>query len=312
MSKKQADLSRYLNLFTDFAFKWVFGRIQNKDILIDFLNTVLEGEQRIVDLEFQNSERLGMEHDDRKVAFDLLCQNDRGEQIIVELQQAPQTYFKDRALYYVSNLIQEQGIKGKWDYSLKPTYVVAILNFEIDSGTELVHRVRLHDQTTGQTWSNSIQMVFIEVNKFKKSHEECTTHFERWLFLFSHLHRLEQMPIEFQEQVFLHLFETAEIGRFPEVERLRYTSSLTEAEQLEEALKYAKMIAAQQGHAEGRAEGHAEGHAEGRAESLAEGENRILDIITAMLAKGSDWDYIKAITQVDQKAYEAMREKFQR
>lgn len=74
-----APVALYLNLFTDFAFKWVFGREQNKDILIDFLNSVLEGELQVVGLEFQICELLSLEREDRRVVFDLLCEDDRGE-----------------------------------------------------------------------------------------------------------------------------------------------------------------------------------------------------------------------------------------
>lgn len=145
-------LSRYLNMLTDYAFKVIFGQEHNKDLLIDFINTVLDGADRIVDLQYRNSERLGIVTEDRKVVFDLLCENERGEKILVELQQARETWFKDRALFYASNLIQEQGVKGKWDYRLKATYVIAILNFEIEDGPECVQRVYLHNQTTDSRW----------------------------------------------------------------------------------------------------------------------------------------------------------------
>ena len=34
-------MSKYINLFTDFGFKKVFGEEPNKDLLISFLNTLL-------------------------------------------------------------------------------------------------------------------------------------------------------------------------------------------------------------------------------------------------------------------------------
>ncbi|MDX9790663.1 MAG: PD-(D/E)XK nuclease family transposase, partial [Candidatus Kapabacteria bacterium] len=34
---------RYVNIFTDFGFKKLFGTEVNKDIMIDFLNVILKG-----------------------------------------------------------------------------------------------------------------------------------------------------------------------------------------------------------------------------------------------------------------------------
>ena len=53
--------SKYINLYTDFAFKKIFGTEANKDILISFLNTFLEfeGDKAIEDIEYINPEQLG-------------------------------------------------------------------------------------------------------------------------------------------------------------------------------------------------------------------------------------------------------------
>jgi hypothetical protein len=79
---------------------------------------------------------VGADDLDRKVVFDLYCENERGEKFTVELQKAKQSFFKDRMLYYSTFSIQEQGQKGAWDYQLKTVYVVAILDFVIDEDNQ--------------------------------------------------------------------------------------------------------------------------------------------------------------------------------
>ena len=37
-------MGKFINPFTDFGFKHIFGREMDKDILIEFLNDLLEGE----------------------------------------------------------------------------------------------------------------------------------------------------------------------------------------------------------------------------------------------------------------------------
>jgi len=104
------DLSVYINLLTDFGFKRVFGI---KEVMLDFLNVVLNIPGGIADLTYGNVEILGLTKNDRKAIFDLICITGNGERIIVEIQNIEQEFYKDRMLVYVAQLIQEQNIQGK-------------------------------------------------------------------------------------------------------------------------------------------------------------------------------------------------------
>ena len=105
---------KFINPFTDFGFKKIFGEEKNKDLLIDFLNELLafQGE-KIAKLTYKAGEKLGRTGIDRSVIYDLFCENEKGEKFNVELQKARETFFKDRMIYYSSFAVQEQGIKGK-------------------------------------------------------------------------------------------------------------------------------------------------------------------------------------------------------
>ena len=92
-------MSRYINPYTDFGFKKLFGEEASKDLLADFLNTLLPERHRIHTLEFHNPEQLGPAKTDRRAVFDIYCENNKGEQFIVEMQKAEQENFKDRSLY---------------------------------------------------------------------------------------------------------------------------------------------------------------------------------------------------------------------
>ncbi len=70
---------RYINFFTDFGFKRLFGSEPTKVCLIDFLNTLLDGlEAPIKELSFRNTEHLGASELDRKAIFDLYCESETG------------------------------------------------------------------------------------------------------------------------------------------------------------------------------------------------------------------------------------------
>ena len=93
-------MAKYIDIFTDYGFKKIFGEEANKNILIDFLNSILPENAHIKDLTFKNTEQLPVSIEDRKAVYDIYCENDKGEKFIVELQKAKQNYFFDRTIYY--------------------------------------------------------------------------------------------------------------------------------------------------------------------------------------------------------------------
>ncbi len=118
---------KYINPFTDFGFKRLFGSEFNKDLLIDFLNQVLDKRERIKDLTYLNTEHQGLTEADRRAVFDLYCENEEGEKFIIEVQNVRQEFFKDRSLFYATFPIQSQVPKGNdWDYELKAVYMVGV------------------------------------------------------------------------------------------------------------------------------------------------------------------------------------------
>ena len=94
-------MGRFINPFTDFGFKFLFGREVEKELLIDFLNDLLVGEHVITDIQFLNSEQQPEVKTERGLIYDIYCVTDTGERIIVEMQNREQPYFKDRALFYL-------------------------------------------------------------------------------------------------------------------------------------------------------------------------------------------------------------------
>ena len=169
---------RYISLLTDFGFKRIFGTIPNKDLLIDFLNALFNGEQVVKDVTFLNSEHVGDVHTERKAIFDVYCENEDGEKFIVEMQNAYQTYFKDRSLYYSTFPIREQAQKGgNWDYKLEHVYVIALLNYQMSdpafSKNTINHDIGLLDKQTHRVFNDKLTFKYVEIAKFslKKGYE---------------------------------------------------------------------------------------------------------------------------------------------
>jgi predicted transposase/invertase (TIGR01784 family) len=235
---------KYINPFTDFGFKKLFGTEQNKELLIDFLNEVVLPEQRrIVDLNYKNNERLGSFELDRKAIFDLYCVGTNGERFIVEMQKAKQNYFKDRSVYYSTFPIQEQAIRGDWDFKLSEIYTVGILDFvftEDKAEKKVRHEVKLKDQDS-EVFYEKLTFIYLEMPNFLKVEDELKTTYDKWLYVLKHLPNLENRPKTLQEKVFAKLFEVAEIAKFSPAEKEEYEESLKSYRDLKNVIDTSKM-----------------------------------------------------------------------
>ena len=248
---------KYINLLTDFGFKRVFGTEPNKGLLIDFLNTLLPAHHRIQLVTFKSTENLGSTQLDRKAIFDIYCQAENGERFIVEIQKAKQNYFKDRSVYYATFPIQEQALKGNWNYQLTPVYTVGVLDFIFDDHRHedtLLHTVELKNQHC-QVFYDKLKFIYIELPKFTKPLEALETHFDKWLFLLKHLPELSDPPQRLQESVFLDLFEVAEIANFSPLEQESYHNSLKYYRDLNNVVDTSRQEGWQEGLQEGLQQG---------------------------------------------------------
>src|SRR5574344_1635513 len=249
-------MSRYINPFTDFGFKKLFGTEINKDLLIDFLNTILPEEATISTLTYLPQERLGDGAFDRKAIFDVYCENERGEKFIVEMQKAYQTYFKDRSLYYATFPIREQAPKGSaWDFQLQHVYVVALLNYDLPEAAfaeeGIHHDVGLLDKKTHRVFNDKLTFKYVEIAKFDKPLDKLETCYDKWLFVLKNLSRLERQPKKLRDKVFDRVFKEAEIAHFTPAELRHYEDSLKAFRDVKNCIDSAE----EKGRAEGRAEG---------------------------------------------------------
>ena len=105
---------RYTHDHPRHHFKKLFGTEMNKDLLISFINSLLHGREQIKELTYLNTEHLGTGESDRRAVFDVYCENESGEKVLVAMQRGEQQFFKDRSLYYATFPIREQARRGDW------------------------------------------------------------------------------------------------------------------------------------------------------------------------------------------------------
>ena len=262
--------AKYINPYTDFGFKKLFGTPLNKDLLISFLNSLFDGKEVVRDLTYLNGENLGNGYGDRRAIFDVYCENEQGETFIVEMQKAEQQFFKDRSVFYSTFPIQNQGKKGIWNFNLKGVYTVGILDFVFPDHEypkdSLRHEVKLVDIDDKHVFYDKLTFLYLEMPKFTKGENELTTMYDKWLFVLHNLSRLMKRPATLQERIFTRLFEQAEIARYTPEERQDYEDSLKVYRDMKNVLDTAELRGREKGRKEGRREGRKEGIEQGTFE----------------------------------------------
>ena len=222
-------MARFINPFTDVGFKRIFGQEINKDLLISFLNALLEGERRVEDIRFLDKEQLPEYRNDRGVIYDIYCTDDRGEQFIVEMQNREQANFRERAVYYLSRAIARQGERGAdWRFAIKPVYGIFFMNFLMPGSSERKLRtdVVLADRQGHGQFSDKLRFIFLELPSFAKEEGECETDFERWIYVLKHMETLHRLPFKARNAVFKRLEQIVDIAALSKEDREKYDESI--------------------------------------------------------------------------------------
>lgn len=258
-------MPRFINPFSDWGFKKIFGQEINKDLLIKFLNDLLDGEHHITDLVFKDKEQQPEAADMRGIIYDIYCSTDKGEHIIVEMQNRYQPFFTDRSIYYASRDIVNQGVKGtvgdthiKWDYRLAPVYTVCLLNYDVGAHTPTKFRtdIALMDMKDKTVFSDRLRFIYLMLPLFTKNEEdECENDFERWIYILKNMSTFERMPFQARNAVFKKLSEITDIAALSKDEREKYDESLKVLRDYHATLEGAVMLGEEKGLAKGRAEG---------------------------------------------------------
>lgn len=278
MANPETFQARYLNPLTDFGFKTIFGQ---KDIMMAFLNDLLEPKSPIAELTFIDKE-IGAEVQSlRGVVYDMFCTTEDGEEFIVEMQNKSQQFFSDRIIYYLSRSVSMQVEKNmddeRWNYKLRPVYGIFLLNFHM-KGFEprSVRRIEMKVSETNETFTDKIRAFTLELPSFKNQPESIAkTKIEYWLYNLANMeHMTSQLPFQNEQPIFNRVGNISEIAHMTKEERIKYNVSLDtfrtsyaimlneRAEGVAEGMEKGMEMGMEKGREEGREEERKKAHKE--------------------------------------------------
>lgn len=289
---------KYADLLDDDVFKLVFGQESTKDVMIEFLNQLID-DKTIVDVEFVDKEMRPLYRDQKTSVYDLFCRTDDGSRIIVELQKRKQESYAERMLYYSMHQVLRQVEIGKDSFDFCPIYVISIMDFTLDQneGMSNVKSVfRLYEESTHSCLTGRLTYIFLELPKLNKRADELNGDvLEGMCFCLKNMSSLQDRPQALTHSVFDKIFGVCEFVEMSEELRDKILEKMTTERDLKNQFAYARK--------EGRAVGLEEGRAEGRLEGRLEGR---VEIARRMLAAGMDVKQVADLAMLTLSEVEAL------
>ena len=195
-------MQKFLDPRNDVAFKKVFGNEQHKEVVIHFINDVLEfkGDDKIRSVKFLTPIQDPEIASKKQSVVDVLCEDSKGVKIIIEMQFAHEKGFEKRAQYYASKAYSRQMNKGKENkyVDLKRVIFIAITNYTIFP--EKKDFKSDHVILDKKTYANDLKdfsFTFIDLTKFDKtSISELENILDKWCFFFKYAEDTTENDLE--------------------------------------------------------------------------------------------------------------------
>ena len=251
----------FINPRTDFAFKKIFGSEENKDILISFLNALLyEGQKTIKDLEILNPYQAPKIKGFKDTYLDVKAQLNNGKTVIVEMQVLNVEGFEKRILYNAAKAYSIQLNRGEEYALLNPVIALTITNFKMFEFEKMISAFVMKEKKLFTDYGdNDIELVFVELPKFKKKLEELETITDNWLYFMKMAKKLDTVPPNMEKIIEINrAFQVAKEANFTpeELEELQQREIFIQDQF--NAIKLARRLGIEEGVEKGKKEGRKE------------------------------------------------------
>ena len=264
-------------------------------------------EDPIVDLTYLNNESIPLDKDGRECIFDILCDDDKGEKYLIEVQNAGIGYMHNRMVYYACRLIDRMGEKGsKWQYDFKKVYSICIMNYTYEQNPVLRRDFKLCEPGTTNLLSDRLNFIMLQLPCLEKGDiEECNSFYEKLLYLLIQMKEgmktIEELKQEVYEhglnehirEVFLGVLEDADVASLSPKERLIYDERLKRYRDNHACLDYAIETGIKQGIEQGIEQGMEKGLEKGMEKGMIQ---KSQEIAKKMKDKGVDFSSISEYT----------------
>ncbi len=185
---------KFVSPKTDIAFKKIFGNEQHKEILIEFLNEVLDLAYQIIDITILNPYQAPKLQGLKESTLDIKAKDEKGHEFIVEMQVEKDLGFQKRVVYYSSKAYTQQLDKGQAYHKLKPVIFLGILDFSIFEHDNHFSRHLILNLENQSHDLKDLEFNFIELPKFIKTESELTSISDKWIYFIKNADDFDHIP----------------------------------------------------------------------------------------------------------------------
>ena len=292
-------ITKFLDPKNDFAFRQVFGKEKNKDILIHFLNDVLDHSHigQIVEVHFLERVRDPEIAAKKQSIVDVGCKDQAGREYIIEMQVAKHPGFEKRAQYYAAHAYSRQLLPAEQYDQLKEVIFIAITDYVVfpeKAGIKSDHLIL--DKESKEHDLKDLYFTFIELPKFSKSSSELEAGLDYWCYYLKHA--AETKPADYDRliansPIIKRAYQALDQYYWSEAELNTY-QQWVKAERDSKGIERQKLLDAE---------------AKGMEKGIEKGiEKRNIEIAKSMLKKGLDLALICEMTGLSQAQIKQVQE----
>ena len=278
----------FVNLLTNGGFKAFFGDENNKNEVMEVINSLLPEHCSVVDIEYMPTEHQGQVIDKNKAMhYDYMCRDKSGAIFIVEMQQYKEKHWFKRCVSYACRSYDRQNHRGE-KYDVPPVFLIGLMGVDIDHvdpelwKDRFVSEYTFREKLTHEVLADTIFVIFAELAKFNKEPEECLTKQDQMLYILKNSGTFTEIyrPLWDNFDALESILEKMKIAGFDEIKRMQY-----EKDMYDERRRNGEIAAAQE-----------------------EGMNKErIRIAEKMLEAGMPIDQIAQITDLTSEEIEALR-----
>ena len=280
---------RFLNPKTDFAFKKIFGSENSRDILISFLNAVmhLDHPYLIQEVDILDPYLAPKIQGVKDTYLDVRVRDEAGRSYVIEMQVLNVAGFEKRILYNACKAYVNQIGRGEHYTELCEVIAITITDFVMfEELAGIQSRFRMRAEENPEIYHGDLELIFVELPKFRKSEEELESVYDKWLYFLKTAGDLKAIPVKLsQEPAIVHAFEIANKAGLTEDELEDQERREIFIQDQRGALQYAATV--------GERKGEIQGEIKGRIKAKQE-------VAKSMLEKGMAKELVAELTGLSQ------------
>ena len=273
-----------ITLTNDYAFKRLLGSEENKPLLQDFLECILDlTPQQVLDLEFMDKELTKEEFSDKTGILDVKLKLTDGTMIDIEIQASWNVSFVKRTLFYWAKMYTADFKAGESYDKLHRCIAINIIADGFRLNDAIHSEYLLQEKTAHTVLTDVLEVHFLDLQAAKKAKAEGKAVGKRsqlinWLRFIGATNKEERAMIATKSPVLQMLNEKIDVLTLSPTERKLYESRMKLKSDITTISETQFSAGVERGLAEGKSLGLAEGKslglAEGKSLGLAEGEAR--------------------------------------